>query len=101
MKKSIENRMNNAIMNKVESKLNKVYNGTANLQELLNCKELDMTKCERPITMMQLIYNAGSAVGSCTVRCTNEYAMMITEENCEAFKRSLLMLKEREEHIKN
>ena len=96
---NMKERMNNVKMQQAEAKLNKIYNGTADLTELLNTKDIDMTKCERPITMMQLIYNAESLVGACTVRCTNEYAMIITEDTCEAYKKSLLMLKEREEHV--
>ena len=64
---NIKERMNNVKMQQTEAKLNKIYNGTANLTELLNAKDIDMTKCERPITMMQLIYNAESLVGACTV----------------------------------
>lgn len=96
---NMKERLMKVSANQDESKINKIYNGTADLTELLNTKDIDMTKCERPITMMQLIYSAGSEVGPCTVRCMNEYTMILNDDNCKAFKKSLLMLKANDEHV--
>ena len=96
---NMKERLMKVSANQDEAKLSKIYNGTADLTELLNAKDIDMTKCERPITMMQLIYSAGSEVGPCTVRCMNEYTIILNDNNCKAFKKSLLMLKENDEHV--
>ena len=55
--------------------LESVYDGTIGLRELLNItkKCIDMTKCERPIQVMQKIYAAGSEVGPTTVKGQNAY----------------------------
>ena len=81
--------------------LESVYDGTIGLRELLNItkKCIDMTKCERPIQVMQKIYAAGSEVGSTTTRGQNAYMVDITTEaGFEAFKKALVMLKERPVH---
>ena len=81
--------------------LESVYDGTIGLRELLNItkKCIDMTKCERPIQVMQKIYAAGSEVGSTTTRGQNAYMVDITTEaGFEAFKEALVMLKERPVH---
>lgn len=82
--------------------LESVYDGTIGLRELLNItkKCIDMTKCERPIQVMQKIYAAGSEVGPTTVKGQNAYMIDIsTDEGFEAFKEALVMLKERPVHM--
>ena len=81
--------------------LAKVYNGTIELKQLLNITEkcIDMTKCEKPIQVMQKIYAAGSEVGSTTTRGQNEYMIDVTsDEGFKAFKNALVMLKEKDTH---
>lgn len=82
--------------------LESVYDGTIGLRELLNItkKCIDMTKCERPIQVMQKIYAAGSEVGPTTVKGQNAYMIDIsTDEGFNAFKEALVMLKDRSEHM--
>ena len=87
--------------NRTNEVLNRVYDGTIELKQLLNIKEecIDMTKCERPIQVMQKIYAAGSEVGTTTTRGQNEYMIDVTtDEGFEAFKNALVMLKNRDTH---
>ncbi len=82
--------------------LESVYNGTCELQTLLNIKDnvIDMTKCEHPIKTMQLIYKAGSKVGEVTIDGQNMYMMDVTtEEGFSAFKEGLKGLKDNKEHV--
>ena len=81
--------------------LESVYNGTCELQTLLNIKEniIDMNKCEHPIKTMQLIYKAGSKVGEVTIDGQNMYMIDVTtEEGFAAFKEGLKQLKDKESH---
>ena len=78
-----------------------VYNGTVDLQQLLNIEDaiVDMTKCENPITVMQKIYSAGSAVGKVTIQGQNMYMIDVEEDKgFEIFKKGLKELKDRDEH---
>ena len=78
-----------------------VYNGTIGLKQLLNITDkcIDMTKCECPIQVMQKIYSAGSKVGSTTTKGQNAYMIDVqTDEGFEAFKKALVMLKDRDIH---
>ena len=82
--------------------LETVYDGTIGLRELINIKDkcIDMTKCQRPIQVMQKIYSAGSKVGSTTTKGQNAYMVDITtEEGLKAFKNALVMLKDRDSHV--
>ena len=83
------------------AKLDAIYNGTADLNDLLSVKEekIDFMSCERKIKTIQLIYNAGSQVGACTVVAGNMFTVKLTDKTSEAFKKSLKMLKRRAEHI--
>ncbi len=89
-------------MNRRNEVLRQVYNGTIELQQLLNIKDkcIDMTLCEYPIQVMQKIYSAGSDVGPTTVRGQNAYMVDVTtDEGFEAFKDALVMLKDRDIHV--
>lgn len=99
--KSFAPKSNKYAVAQAASKLEKVYNGTANLKDLLNVKEsvIDFTKCERKIKMIQAIYNAGSQVGACTVVAGNMYSVKINEKSAEVFKKSLKMLKNNDNPI--
>ena len=81
--------------NRNDEVLSRVYDGTIELKQLLNIKEecIDMTKCERPIQVIQKIYAAGSEVGTTTTRGQNEYMIDVTtDEGFEAFKNAILEL---------
>lgn len=84
-----------------EELLNSVYDGTIELDQLLNITDaiIDMTKCENPIQVMQKIYSAGSDVGTTTVKGQNAYMIDVTtDEGFEAFKRALVMLEDKDTH---
>ena len=92
--KQLQNNRNNEV-------LNKVYDGSIELKQLLNLTDkcIDMTKCANPIQVMQKIYSAGSEVGSTTVKGQNAYMTDVTtDEGFEAFKDSLVMLKKQASH---
>ena len=92
--KQLQNNRNNEV-------LNKVYDGSIELKQLLNITDkcIDMTKCANPIQVMQKIYSAGSEVGSTTVKGQNAYMTDVTtDEGFEAFKDSLVMLKKQASH---
>ena len=81
--------------------LESVYNGSIELKTLLNIteEEIDMTKCERPIQVMQKIYAAGSKVGEVTIDGQNMYMIDVTtEEGFAAFKDGLKPLKSNKAH---
>ena len=88
--------------NKVSQEvLESVYNGSIELRTLLNIteEEIDMTKCERPIQVMQKIYAAGSKVGEVTIDGQNMYMIDVTtEEGFAAFKDGLKPLKSNKAH---
>ena len=87
--------------NRNDEVLNRVYDGTIELKQLLNIKEecIDMNKCEKPIQVIQKIYAAGSEVGTTTTRGQNEYMIDVTtDEGFKAFKDALVMLKDRDTH---
>ena len=92
--KQLQNNRNNEV-------LNKVYDGSIELKQLLNITDkcIDMTKCTNPIQVMQKIYSAGSEVGSTTVKGQNAYMTDVTtDEGFNAFKESLVMLKKQASH---
>lgn len=96
--KSME-QLNNTRTNEV---LATVYNGTVDLQTLLNITDecIDMTKCENPITVMQKIYKAGSEVGKVTIQGQNMYMIDVTtEDGFKAFKEGLKPLKAQDKHV--
>ena len=76
--------------NRNDEVLSRVYDGTIELKQLLNIKEecIDMTKCEKPIQVIQKIYAAGSEVGTTTTRGQNEYMIDVTTD--EGFKAFIL-----------
>ena len=93
--KQLQNNRNNEV-------LNKVYDGSIELKQLLNITDkcIDMTKCENPIQVMQKIYSAGSEVGPTTVKGQNAYMTDVTtDEGFEAFKDALVMLKKQDNHV--
>ena len=87
--------------NRTNEVVNKVYDGSIGLKQLLNIKDkcIDMTQCVKPIQVMQKIYSAGSEVGPTTVKGQNAYMIDVTtDEGFEAFKDALVMLKDRNAH---
>lgn len=108
LKKAIAKKQNAKVVcmetleeNRNEAVLAKVYDGTIGLKQLLNITEkcIDMSKCEKPIQVMQKIYSAGSEVGPTTTRGQNAYMIDVTtDEGFEAFKSALVMLKDRKTH---
>jgi hypothetical protein len=75
-----------ARLNKVN---NRIYDGTAELNELQLAKNIEFSKCENPIRMIQRIYNAESKVGFCTVVVTNVATIKVTEDNLDEFKKAI------------
>lgn len=89
------------VANRNNDVLNSVYNGSIELAQLLNIKDnvIDMTKCERPIQVMQKIYNAGSDVGKVTIQGQNMYMIDVTtEDGFETFKSGLVPLSKEGQH---
>lgn len=85
---------NNSI-NKAQELVN---NGTISLSALLNMKEVDMSQCQNPISVMHKIYNPISEVGLVTNVCTNVYAVDVTNENgFNEFKSALKQAQDKKE----
>ena len=84
------------------NKVQKVLNGTAKLDDLTDIKDksIEFRNCTRKIKVIQLIYNAGSQVGACTVVAGNMVAFVLTEETMETYKKALKMLDKNETHEK-
>ena len=83
--------------------IEKVHEGTATLKDLMNVHEklINFNDCKHKIRLIQLIYNAGSQVGACTVVAGNMYSVKLDEKSANVFKKSLTMLKANEdgEHV--
>lgn len=83
--------------------IEKVHEGTATLKDLTNIHEelINFNDCKNKIRLIQLIYNAGSQVGACTVVAGNMYSVKLNEKSAKVFKNSLTMLKANEdgEHV--
>lgn len=97
------NYMNNVKSNATNKVMDKVNKGQVNLDQLLALdkagQKIDMDKCENKIQLMQLIYEPNSEVGACTVIAGNMYTAIIeTNEELEAFKSKLRMLKPQATH---
>ena len=94
------NSYNKASFNKC---IEKVHEGTATLKDLMNVHEklINFNDCKHKIRLIQLIYNAGSQVGACTVVAGNMYSVKLDEKSANVFKKSLTMLKANEdgEHV--
>lgn len=92
-------RLNAATNNVDNAAMNKVLNGTINLDGLHAMKNIDMNKCETPIQVMQKIYNAESLVGAVTTVVGNICNIDVTKEDAfNAFKESLIQLKDNTTH---
>ena len=100
--KNNETRMHGYRNDGMQATIQRILEGTATLKDLTNVEEkvIDFKNCKRKIKMIQTIYNAGSKVGACTIVAGNMYTLKLTERTCEAFKKALLMLKERDSHEK-
>ena len=97
------NYMNNVKSNATNKVMDKVNKGQVNLDQLLALdkagQKIDMNKCENKIQLMQLIYEPNSEVGACTVIAGNMYTVILeTNEELEAFKNKLRMLKPKATH---
>lgn len=102
------NKMNNNFGKELKSMNNNrmqqlVNNGQIYLGALKNMNSVDMSQCEKPITVMHKIYNPISEVGLVTDVCTNVFAVDVTtEKGFKAFKDALKMAQTEEdaEHVK-
>lgn len=81
--------------------IERVIDGKASLQDLLNVKkaEIDFAKCTRKIKMIQRIYSAGSQVGACTIVAGNMFTVKLTKETMEQYKKALKMLEAHDNHV--
>ena len=93
----MKNTMNNNFaremkMNSMNRVQNLVNNGQITLKQLKEMTKVDMSQCEKPITVMHKIYNPVSEVGLVTDVCTNVFAVDVTtEKGFQAFKDALKM----------
>lgn len=76
-----------------------VDNGTITRKTLMAMKEVDMSKCERPISVLQLNYNPVNLIGPFTTAGTN-FTTIDVEKNMEEFKDMLVNLEVRDCHTK-
>ena len=62
--------------------IEKVHEGTATLKDLTNIHEelINFNDCKHKIRLIQLIYNAGSQVGACTVVAGNMFSVKLNEK---------------------
>ena len=92
-----KNNMNNNFASEMRNNSNNrvqqlVNNGQITLKQLKEMKSVDMSQCEKPITVMHKIYNPISEVGLVTDVCTNVFAVDVTtEKGFQAFKDALKM----------
>ena len=92
-----KNNMNNNFASEMRNNSNNrvqqlVNNGQITLKQLKEMKSVDMSQCEKPITVMHKIYNPVSEVGLVTDVCTNVFAVDVTtEKGLEAFRDALKM----------
>ena len=92
-------KLNNVKTNRENAMMSKVVDGSIKLDNLMQMKEIDMINCLHPIRIMQKIYNAESLVGAVTVVVGNICNIDVTkEEEFEAFKASLIQLKDKTHH---
>lgn len=85
--------------NKFSSYQALVDNGTITRKTLMAMKEVDMSKCERPISVLQLNYNPVNLIGPFTTAGTN-FTTIDVEKNMEEFKDMLVNLEVRDCHTK-
>lgn len=91
--------LSNVKMNRTNAMMGKVIDGSIKLDNLLQMKDIDMMNCLYPIQVMQKIYNAESLVGAVTVVVGNICNIDVTiPEGFQAFKASLLQLKDKAHH---
>ena len=105
MRKSMNNmnameRLNAATNNVNDAAMNRILDGSINLDGLHAMKNIDMNKCETPIQVMQKIYNAESLVGAVTTVVGNICNVDVTiPAGFAEFKESLLQLKDKSVHV--
>ena len=93
-------RLNAATNNVDNAAMNRILDGSINLDGLHAMKNIDMNKCETPIQVMQKIYNAESLVGAVTTVVGNICNVDVTiPEGFAEFKESLLQLKDKAVHV--
>ena len=93
-------RLNAATNNVDNAAMNRILDGSINLDGLHAMKNIDMNKCETPIQVMQKIYNAESLVGAVTTVVGNICNVDVTiPEGFAEFKESLLQLKDKSVHV--
>ena len=76
-----------------------VDNGTITRKTLMAMKEVDMSKCERPISVLQLNYNPVNLIGPFTTAGTN-FTTIDVRKNMKEFKDMLVNLEARDCHTK-
>ena len=95
MLKNNMNKMNNNFGKELKSMNNNrsqqlANNGQISLSTLLNMKQVDMSQCLKPITVMHKIYSPISIIGLITDVCSNVATVDVTtKEGFEAFKKAL------------
>ena len=85
--------LSNVKMNRKDTLLQKVYDGTISLKDLRLMKNIDMSKCEFPIRILQKVYNPESLVGATTTIVGNIINIDVdTAEGFQAFKDAIIIL---------
>lgn len=85
--------LSNVKMNRKDTLLQKVYDGTISLKDLRLMKNIDMNKCEFPIRILQKVYNPESLVGATTTIVGNIINIDVdTPEGFQAFKDAIIIL---------
>ena len=90
-------------MNSVNRAQQLVNDGQITLKQLKEMTNIDMSQCQKPITVMHKIYNPISEVGLVTDVCTNVFAVDVTtEKGLKAFRKSLKMaqIEDNATHVK-
>ncbi len=91
--------LRNVRMDRSDVLLNKVYDGSISLKDLRMMKDIDMSKCEFPIRILQKVYNPVSLVGPTTTIVGNIININVdTPEGFEQFKNALLQLDDEGTH---
>lgn len=72
--------------------------GTISREALAHMDSVDMSKCERPISVLQLNYNPVNNIGPATTAMTN-FITINVHKDMESFKRMLVDLKEKDKHV--
>lgn len=93
------NSLRNVKMNRKDTLLQKVYDGTISLKDLRQMENIDMNQCEFPIRVLQKVYNPVSLVGPTTTVVGNIINIDVDDpQGFEEFKDALLLLNDEGTH---